>query len=1039
MWLSVALGTEKQNRNAAMPRFNIVKHILQSSVLICVSLCFAILFPVDSVAQPAAPALVSPVDESSDISITPTFTWRKVAGANSYRIWISKSSSFPGNETRYEPGLTDTTYSVPASNPLDNYSGVYYWRVAAFNQQGQSEFSETWVFTTIPADEAPVLLLSPANNATKVPVYPTLSWRSIPGADQYQVSIASNPQFTGSINQTTNATSLIPINQLQPHTQYHWRVRTKFGQTDGPWSVARTFTTYGPPDEAPILVAPGNLASQIGRMPTMIWRSLPDAEFYQIQLSTSSNFSTIVYQEVGITDTTSTVDFELNPIAQYYWRVRGGNDLGLTDSPTAGFGPWSTTRSFITENVKVELIAPANDSANVVQPLVFSWKELDGATSYTFELSKSPNFSPFTERQLLDPEPDTVRHTLLAVLESRTKYYWRVRAAVANGDSDFSPVWSFTTKATGNEPPPAVVLAEPKNDSLGTPLRPRFVWHREPTSSEGYRIQLATSSNFSANTIERNVLVDDTTYSPTADLLPGITHFWRVRGISPGGEGDWSDVWTFRTTAFPVVLQSPPDKAKNVAVRPTFMWQSFPDAISYQLQADRDNTFETPDFELQNITATEARFNFPFDHDSTYYWRVRAVTSNSFSSWSAVRSFTVISNVTDPPGAITLIEPQAGEQDVERRPTFIWNSEPITQSYAFQLARNSSFSASDLVITIASTLDTTYTPTVDLDENMTYYWRVKGSNAMGDGPWSTTRSFHTRSDLPGMIQLASPANNASGVSTSPTFTWQASANSQLYHLQISTSNQFISLVYELSNLTGISHSINSGLNLGTLYFWRVRGINGFGPGAWSEVRSFTTMTLAPPAVQLFLPADDSTGTPRRPRFVWVAAQDAITYTLRISTADNFIGLDDYIYTGLTSTLLEMPEDLAYNTPYFWRVRAENAGGSGPWSETWRFQVMQVPVNLDDDTAIPVDFELRQNYPNPFNPTTRIEYGLPDTSPVKMTVYDVMGRPVATLVNETKTRGYHSVDFDAKNLPSGIYFVRVVAADQVRSIKITLLK
>ncbi len=310
---------------------------------------------------------------------------------------------------------------------------------------------------------------------------------------------------------------------------------------------------------------------------------------------------------------------------------------------------------------------------------------------------------------------------------------------------------------------------------------------------------------------------------------------------------------------------------------------------------------------------------------------------------------------------------------------------------------------------------------------------------MGDGPWSDPRSFKTRSDLPTTINLVTPQNNASGVSTSPTFTWQGSANSQLYQLQISLSNTFTTLVYELSDLTGISHSINNSLNLGTLYFWRMRGINNFGFGPWSEVRSFTTLTLAPPAVQLFLPANDSTGTPRRPRFVWVAAQDAMSYTLRISTADTFNGLDDLIYNGIQATLLELPVDLAFNTPYFWRVRAVNSGGEGPWSPTWKFTVQRVPVNLEDDAEVPIDFELRQNYPNPFNPTTRIEYGLPETSNVTMTVYDIMGRPVAILVNEVKTRGYHAVDFDAGKLPSGIYFVRLLASNQDRSIKVTLLK
>jgi hypothetical protein len=65
--------------------------------------------------------------------------------------------------------------------------------------------------------------------------------------------------------------------------------------------------------------------------------------------------------------------------------------------------------------------------------------------------------------------------------------------------------------------------------------------------------------------------------------------------------------------------------------------------------------------------------------------------------------------------------------------------------------------------------------------------------------------------------------------------------------------------------------------------------------------------------------------------------------------------------------------------------------------------------------------------------------LPETAAVSMTVYDVMGRPVARLVDEVKTRGYHSVDFDASKLPSGIYFVRLLTGNEARSIKMTLLK
>src|SRR5690606_39956204 len=127
------------------------------------------------------------------------------------------------------------------------------------------------------------------------------------------------------------------------------------------------------------------------------------------------------------------------------------------------------------------------------------------------------------------------------------------------------------------------------------------------------------------------------------------------------------------------------------------------------------------------------------------------------------------------------------------------------------------------------------------------------------------------------------------------------------------------------------------------------------------------------------------------------SSDVCSSDLQLSTASNHISID-YEYLGVENTILEMPEDLAYNTPYFWRVRAVNSGGPGPWSETWKFTVGRVPVNLDDDQVLPVEYILKQNYPNPFNPETRIEFGLPETGPVSLQVYDVMGRLVSTLID-----------------------------------------
>lgn len=85
------------------------------------------------------------------------------------------------------------------------------------------------------------------------------------------------------------------------------------------------------------------------------------------------------------------------------------------------------------------------------------------------------------------------------------------------------------------------------------------------------------------------------------------------------------------------------------------------------------------------------------------------------------------------------------------------------------------------------------------------------------------------------------------------------------------------------------------------------------------------------------------------------------------------------------------------------------------------------------------FNLGQNYPNPFNPTTNIEYSLPEASFVRLKVYDLLGKEVATLVNEEQAAGSFEADFSADNLASGLYFAQLRAGNFSKTIKMNLLK
>ena len=105
------------------------------------------------------------------------------------------------------------------------------------------------------------------------------------------------------------------------------------------------------------------------------------------------------------------------------------------------------------------------------------------------------------------------------------------------------------------------------------------------------------------------------------------------------------------------------------------------------------------------------------------------------------------------------------------------------------------------------------------------------------------------------------------------------------------------------------------------------------------------------------------------------------------------------------------------------------------------------VTVKNETASPADYTLYQNYPNPFNPTTKIKFSIPSVETqdftsqqsVRLIIYDVLGREIATLVNKKMTPGTYEATFNANNLPSGVYLYRIEIGDFVQSRKMLMLK
>jgi len=116
------------------------------------------------------------------------------------------------------------------------------------------------------------------------------------------------------------------------------------------------------------------------------------------------------------------------------------------------------------------------------------------------------------------------------------------------------------------------------------------------------------------------------------------------------------------------------------------------------------------------------------------------------------------------------------------------------------------------------------------------------------------------------------------------------------------------------------------------------------------------------------------------------------------------------------------------------------GNSVLYVDNLSFDTLITSVSKDQTYGIPGKFGLNQNYPNPFNPSTTIAFGIPVRSQVTLIIYDLLGKMIATLVNnETMSAGSYSKQWNAAAMPSGVYFYRLQAGSFTETKRLVLLK
>jgi uncharacterized lipoprotein YddW (UPF0748 family) len=282
--------------------------------------------------------------------------------------------------------------------------------------------------------------------------------------------------------------------------------------------------------------------------------------------------------------------------------------------------------------------------------------------------------------------------------------------------------------------------------------------------------------------------------------------------------------------------------------------------------------------------------------------------------------------------------------------------------------------------------------------------------------------------------LASPADGAANLPESVKITWRPAPLASSYRLQVSTDPAFSSGVLLDEGSIVDTFRVVGDLLGQAAHYWRVSASNLAGTSTLSS--PFHFLTGFPTAVMLLSPPDVTEEVPVDADLVWSASPAATSYHVQLSPAGDFsvLTLDS---TGLSDTTVAV-QGLDRLRVYFWRVMAENAIGSSPWSGTYRFRTVQVTSVAGED-EIPTEYALEQNYPNPFNAMTTIRFAVPETGRVVLKVYDMLGRERATLVDREMSPGTFSTQWDASDLASGVYLYRLVSGSFVATKRMIVLK
>jgi len=832
----------------------------------------------------------------------------------------------------------------------------------------------------------------------------TINWSASVGATRYFLDVASVATFASCLSGYSNcdagAGTSFAVSGLSTGTIYYFRLRAYNASGTSQNSNVKASSTV--PD-APVALAATAVTSTSF---TAHWHFVSGADGYSIDVATDPNLTNLVsgWANKDVGDVASIeVDANIAGGTTYYYCVRGYSYGGVSGS--------SNTVSVLTTPAAPSFssLKPASDSS-----IALIWNPSPGAAKYYLDAAADAAFTQFVSG-LSSKDVGNATSYLVSGLSAGTTYYFRVRAANTSGMGPYSDVQS---NATILRAPSALAASAVTTTSFNAN------W-TVATGASGYFVDVASDMAFTSfvpNWQNKDV-GNATGATVSGGIAGGTTYYYRVRAYCPTGTSENSNAVTI-LTAPPAPIVS--DSISIAETSFSIQWGIATGAAKYILDVATDSAFTVyaDGFRGKDVGAATSLVVSGLKGGTPYFWRVSASNAGGTSAWSGIMKVTTLppyrivsgrmsyagSGRSTIRGADISLTPLPSGQPVFTKSDSLGCFKFVNilpGNYALSACKTGGHptnyvNAADALMAALYSIDPVCSPltlvqrlasdvnndgivnSADALQIVLRYTGIICSFQKGDWLFVTDSSSFAvgaTNCVNNMEFIAVGDVNCDALPAGSCFAKQgAPALSAVLHpgtsMKVRSTEEFEIPIRLTSAATLGSMSMRIQYPTDAVTFMGVRGPDGIVSGGDSSVAVVAWFSADNP---LKLKENDVLLSLR-----FKPVKDAANFTLTLDPSSQLTNDKASILHGIDLTV--------------------------------------PPVEV----LLPTEFALEQNYPNPFNPSTTIWYSVPTESKVTLTIYDICGRTIQTLVQRQCVEGSYPARWEATNMPSGVYFCRMEA-------------